>query len=158
MCITFRLDVIFWSLYETKYIYHWQCFNLVVIVVKCLNSFFENVFVTINLSLAYIIKMNTSICHVVLLVVMVLIVQYFVWFSAFRKTLTLGAQTYELKLVDTAGQDEYTIFPTHYTLDAHGYILVYSINSKKSFEILKLIYQKLLNLSGKPYVITILFN
>ena len=40
-------------------------------------------------------------------------------------------------MVDTAGQDEYSIFPTQYSLDIDGYILVYSIDSEKSFEVVQ---------------------
>lgn len=58
-------------------------------------------------------------------------------------------QDYELKLVDTAGQDEYSIFPSQYSIDVHGYVLVYSITSSKSFEVVKLIYEKLLDITGK---------
>lgn len=68
-------------------------------------------------------------------------------------------QDYELKLVDTAGQDEYSIFPSQYSIDVHGYVLVYSITSSKSFEVVKLIYEKLLDITGKvQYVYCAVFN
>lgn len=51
--------------------------------------------------------------------------------------------------MDTAGQDEYSIFPTQYTMDIHGYVLVYSITSSKSFDVVKIIYDKLLDVTGK---------
>ena len=37
-----------------------------------------------------------------------------------------GSQ-YELLLADTAGQDEYSMFPAEYSADVDGYVLVYSI-------------------------------
>lgn len=60
----------------------------------------------------------------------------------------VNSQDYEVKLVDTAGQDEYSIFPAEYSMDFHGYVLVYSITSQKSFEVVKIIYDKLLDVIG----------
>lgn len=61
----------------------------------------------------------------------------------------INSQDYEVRLVDTAGQDEYSIFPVQYGIDVHGYVLVYSITSLKSFEVIKIIYEKLLDITGK---------
>jgi len=69
--------------------------------------------------------------------------------TAFVKTTKVNNQEFELKLVDTAGQDEYSILPTQYSMDIHGYVLVYSITSPKSFEIIQIIYDKLLDMTGK---------
>lgn len=70
-------------------------------------------------------------------------------FSAFTKFIRLNSTEYEVKLVDTAGQDEYGIFPQQYSMDFHGYVLVYSITSRKSFQIVQIIYDKLLDMVGK---------
>ena len=43
-------------------------------------------------------------------------------------TLIKGSQ-YELLLADTAGQDEYSMFPAEYSADVDGYVLVYSIGN-----------------------------
>lgn len=51
--------------------------------------------------------------------------------------------------MDTAGQDEYSIFPSQYGIDVHGYVLVYSITSKKSFTVVKDIHEKLLDSTGQ---------
>lgn len=72
-----------------------------------------------------------------------------IYVVAFVKTTRVNSQDYELKLVDTAGQDEYSIFPSEYSIDVHGYVLVYSITSTKSFDVVKLIYEKLLDITGK---------
>uniref|UniRef100_G3MTJ2 GTP-binding protein Rheb n=1 Tax=Amblyomma maculatum TaxID=34609 RepID=G3MTJ2_AMBMU len=71
---------------------------------------------------------------------------------AFHKTVKVKGQEYHLKLVDTAGQDEYSIFPQSYSMDIHGYVLVYSINSAKSFEVVRALYEKLLDMTGKVHV------
>uniref|UniRef100_A0A1B6EJU7 GTP-binding protein Rheb n=1 Tax=Cuerna arida TaxID=1464854 RepID=A0A1B6EJU7_9HEMI len=72
--------------------------------------------------------------------------------NTFIKTTRVRSQEYDLKLVDTAGQDEYSIFPAQYSMDIHGYVLVYSITSSKSFEVVQIIYEKLLDMTGKIHV------
>ncbi|CAG0914794.1 unnamed protein product [Notodromas monacha] len=76
--------------------------------------------------------------------------------NTFSKHIKIGGQEYELKLVDTAGQDEYDIFPSQYSVDIHGYVLVYSIASSKSFDVVQVIYDKLLDMTGKVSVPIIL--
>ncbi|KAG1684711.1 GTP-binding protein Rheb [Nymphon striatum] len=68
--------------------------------------------------------------------------------NTFRKSMKFNGQEYDLKLVDTAGQDEHSILPNSYFMEIHGYILVYSISSQKSFEVIKIIYDKLLDMTG----------
>ncbi|KAL1460587.1 hypothetical protein WDU94_012563 [Cyamophila willieti] len=69
--------------------------------------------------------------------------------NTFVKSTRINNQDYDLKLVDTAGQDEYSIFPAQYSMDIHGYVLVYSITSHKSFEVVQILYDKLLDMTGK---------
>lgn len=72
--------------------------------------------------------------------------------NTFNKSLKLRGQEYQLTLVDTAGQDEYSIFPTQYSMDIHGYVLVYSIVDPRSLEVIQVIYDKLLDMTGKVNV------
>lgn len=72
--------------------------------------------------------------------------------NTFTKSTRINSQDYELKLVDTAGQDEYSLFPSQYSIDVHGYVLVYSITSIKSFDVVKSIHEKLLDITGKDIV------
>ena len=65
-------------------------------------------------------------------------------------------QEFQLSLVDTAGQDEYSIFPAQYGVDMHGYVLVYSINSTKSFEVIQTLYDKIVDQVGNPKLPVIL--
>ena len=67
---------------------------------------------------------------------------------AFSKKVTIRGSEYELLLVDTAGQDEYTMFPSEYSVDINGYVFVYSIDSLKSFEVCQIIHEKLVGLMG----------
>uniref|UniRef100_A0AAZ3QTD1 GTP-binding protein Rheb n=1 Tax=Oncorhynchus tshawytscha TaxID=74940 RepID=A0AAZ3QTD1_ONCTS len=69
--------------------------------------------------------------------------------NTFTKMITINGQEYHLQLVDTAGQDEYSIFPQTYSIDINGYILVYSVTSNKSFEVVQVIHEKLLDMVGK---------
>ena len=55
----------------------------------------------------------------------------FVFPKAFEKMLRLGNQEFKLKIVDTAGHDEYSIFPQSLTVTIHGYVLVYTVTSQK---------------------------
>lgn len=72
--------------------------------------------------------------------------------NIFTKKAKIRGQDYCLKLVDTAGQDEYSIFPSIYAIDIHGYCLVYSIDSQKSFEVVRIIYDKLSELTSKVHI------
>ena len=76
--------------------------------------------------------------------------------NTFNKTLKVRNQEFELFVVDTAGQDEYSIFPTQYAVDIHGYVLVYSIDSLKSFEVIQVLYDKIVDMVGNPKVPVVL--
>jgi len=76
--------------------------------------------------------------------------------NTFNKTIKVKNQEFELFVVDTAGQDEYSIFPTQYAVDIHGYVLVYSIDSMKSFEVVQVLYDKIVDLVGNPKVPVVL--
>lgn len=69
--------------------------------------------------------------------------------NTYSKTVTLGKDEFHLHLVDTAGQDEYSILPYSFNIGVHGYVLVYSVTSLHSFQIIKSLYQKLHEGHGK---------
>ncbi|MCL4132161.1 UNVERIFIED_CONTAM: hypothetical protein GTU68_011733 [Idotea baltica] len=71
--------------------------------------------------------------------------------NTFNKVIKVNGHEYQLELIDTAGQDEFSIFPSHYAMDIQGYILVYSITSLASFEAVQSIYEKIVDL-GKVNV------
>lgn len=50
--------------------------------------------------------------------------------------------------MDTAGQDEYSILSSHHASSMDGYVLVYSISSRSSFEMVKIIRDKILDFTG----------
>jgi small GTP-binding protein len=72
--------------------------------------------------------------------------------NTFHKTIKYKGTDYVTEILDTAGQDEFSIFQKHYSVGIHGYILVYSVTSRKSLEILKVINEKILNALGTEKV------
>jgi len=76
--------------------------------------------------------------------------------NTFQKKVTVKRNEYDLLLVDTAGQDEYTMFPSEYSVGMHGYVLVYSIDSLRSFEVCNIIHEKLLGLMGVQHNLPII--
>ncbi|KAF7316534.1 hypothetical protein MIND_00172700 [Mycena indigotica] len=67
-----------------------------------------------------------------------------------HKTITLNGVEYPCEIIDTAGQDEYSQLPPQYAIGIHGYVLVYSITSKTSFDMVRTIYDKILDFCGLP--------
>eukprot|EP01117_Protostelium_nocturnum_P017129 TRINITY_DN691_c0_g1_i1.p1 TRINITY_DN691_c0_g1~~TRINITY_DN691_c0_g1_i1.p1 ORF type:complete len:184 (+),score=38.22 TRINITY_DN691_c0_g1_i1:187-738(+) len=72
--------------------------------------------------------------------------------NTFNKNIKHKSTEYATEIVDTAGQDEYSIFQKHYSVGVHGYILVYSVTSKKSWEMIKIVNDKILNAIGTDKV------
>jgi len=76
--------------------------------------------------------------------------------NTFRKVIKVNGQEFQLDLIDTAGQDEYSIMPQSHSMNIDGYVIVYSVNSRKSFDIAKIIHEKLLDMTGKAQLPLIL--
>ncbi|XP_065838583.1 GTP-binding protein Rheb-like [Oscarella lobularis] len=72
--------------------------------------------------------------------------------NTFRRQFRHRGQEYSVEVVDTAGQDEFSIFPHAYTVDIEAYILVYSVISVKSFDVVRVIHDKLLDQLGTDHV------
>ena len=66
----------------------------------------------------------------------------------YTKDLYIDSVRYDCTFIDTAGQDDYSIFPSSCS-SVHGFILVYSINSRKSFDLLPVIRQKIVEYKGE---------
>ncbi|KAM9265020.1 GTPase RhebL1 [Morus bassanus] len=69
--------------------------------------------------------------------------------STYNKMVVVGKDEFQLQLVDTAGQDEYTILPHSFVIGIHGYVLVYSVTSLRSFQVVKTLRNKLYESRGK---------
>lgn len=65
--------------------------------------------------------------------------------SEFTKKIRYKGQVYTIDILDTAGQDEFSIVNQKHLIGMHGFILAYSVTSKSSFEMLRIIRDKILN-------------
>jgi len=68
--------------------------------------------------------------------------------NTFQKIIKFRGEDFLTEIVDTAGQDEYSIFQRQYAVGIHGYVLVYSVNSRASFDHIKSINDKILDTLG----------
>nr|GAT59393.1 predicted protein [Mycena chlorophos] len=78
--------------------------------------------------------------------------------STFAKTVKFKNVEYDVDIIDTAGQDEFSLLNSKhaigihgYVLHAigiHGYVLVYSVNSRNSFDMIQIIYDKIISFCG----------
>lgn len=55
------------------------------------------------------------------------------------------AWVYVVAIANASQQDEYSILNSRHSIGIHGYMLVYSVASKQSFEMVKIIRDKVLN-------------
>jgi hypothetical protein len=62
--------------------------------------------------------------------------------NTFYKRVMFRSEDIDIAIRDTTGQDEVTVFHPRNCLGVHGYILVFSVTSKYSFEIVKFINDK----------------
>jgi len=68
--------------------------------------------------------------------------------SAFSKSVNYKGVDYECDIIDTAGQDEYSILNPKHAIGIHGYVLVYSVTSRKSFDMIQIVYDKITEFCG----------
>jgi Ras family protein len=45
-------------------------------------------------------------------------------------------------------QDEYSILNSKHAIGIHGFVLVYSVTSRKSFDMVQIVYDKIVNFCG----------
>ncbi|ANZ74988.1 BA75_01875T0 [Komagataella pastoris] len=68
--------------------------------------------------------------------------------NQFQKMVVIKGQEYLIEILDTAGQDEFSLMNQKYLIGVHGYLLVYSITSRSSFDLLKIMRDKILDSVG----------
>eukprot|EP00003_Mantamonas_plastica_P023777 TRINITY_DN4319_c0_g2_i3.p1 TRINITY_DN4319_c0_g2~~TRINITY_DN4319_c0_g2_i3.p1 ORF type:complete len:188 (+),score=50.10 TRINITY_DN4319_c0_g2_i3:283-846(+) len=78
--------------------------------------------------------------------------------NSFHKTIKRKGSEFDTEILDTAGLDEYSHFLEKYSVGIHGYVLVYSVTSKSSFEVVKTIREKLLDLTGNDVHLVLVGN
>jgi Ras family protein len=72
--------------------------------------------------------------------------------NTFSKVIKYKGQDIATEIIDSAGQDEYSILNSKHFIGIHGYMLVYSVASKQSFEMVGIIRDKILNHLGEESV------
>ncbi|KAL9122275.1 MAG: hypothetical protein Q9187_001171 [Circinaria calcarea] len=72
--------------------------------------------------------------------------------NTFSRIIEYKGQDFATEIVDTAGQDEYSIMNSKHFIGIHGYMLVYSVSSRSSFEMMRTIRDKILNHLGAEWV------
>ncbi|XMA12405.1 hypothetical protein WAI453_005196 [Rhynchosporium graminicola] len=72
--------------------------------------------------------------------------------NTFSKVIKVKGIEYATEIVDTAGQDEYSILSSKHFIGIHGYIFVYSVASSQSFEMVQVIRDKILNQLGIEWI------
>lgn len=78
--------------------------------------------------------------------------------NQFSKTITYKNQEYAIEILDTAGQDEFSIMTEKHLIGIHGYLLVYSVTSRQSFTLIDIIRDKILDSIGTDSVPMVLIG
>lgn len=78
--------------------------------------------------------------------------------NTFSKTITHRQQEYALEIMDTAGQDEFSIISQNHLVGMHGYLFVYSVTLRQSFELIDIIRDKILNSIGTDNIPLVLIG
>jgi Ras family protein len=68
--------------------------------------------------------------------------------ATFSKSVNYNGVEYDCDIIDTAGQDEYSILNSKHAIGIHGYVLVYSVTSRSSFDMIQIVYDKITNFCG----------
>ncbi|KAL9611313.1 MAG: hypothetical protein Q9167_004037 [Letrouitia subvulpina] len=72
--------------------------------------------------------------------------------NTFSRIIKYRGQEFATEIVDTAGQDEYSILNSKHFIGIHGYVLVYSVASQQSFDMVRILRDKILNHLGADWV------
>mmetsp|Transcript_6967 Transcript_6967/g.9628 ORF Transcript_6967/g.9628 Transcript_6967/m.9628 type:complete len:196 (-) Transcript_6967:40-627(-) len=64
--------------------------------------------------------------------------------NSFKKQITIDNDTYILDIMDTAGQEEYSVMRDQHIGSGQGFLLVYSIINKASFDAMQSFYDQIL--------------
>lgn len=71
--------------------------------------------------------------------------------DSYRKQCVVDDEVALLDVLDTAGQEEYSAMREQYMRSGEGFLLVYSITSRNSFEEIATFYQQILRVKDKDY-------
>jgi small GTP-binding protein len=71
--------------------------------------------------------------------------------DSYRKQCVIDEEVALLDVLDTAGQEEYSAMREQYMRTGEGFLLVYSITSRQSFEEITTFQQQILRVKDKDY-------
>ncbi|WFD33817.1 RAS1 protein [Malassezia cuniculi] len=71
--------------------------------------------------------------------------------DSYRKQCVIDEEVALLDVLDTAGQEEYSAMREQYMRSGEGFLLVYSITSRNSFEEIATFYRQILRVKDKDY-------
>ena len=71
--------------------------------------------------------------------------------DSYRKQCIIDDEVALLDVLDTAGQEEYSAMREQYMRTGEGFLLVYSITSRNSFEEITAFHQQILRVKDKDY-------
>ncbi|ORY99330.1 ras-like protein 1 [Syncephalastrum racemosum] len=71
--------------------------------------------------------------------------------DSYRKQCVIDSETALLDVLDTAGQEEYSAMREQYMRNGEGFLLVYSITSRMSFEEIATFYQQICRVKDRDY-------
>ncbi len=72
--------------------------------------------------------------------------------DSYRKQCCIDGETCLMDILDTAGQEEYSAMRDQYMRTGQGFLLIYSITSRSSFDETKTFYDQILRVKDKDYV------
>ncbi|KAK7012439.1 P-loop containing nucleoside triphosphate hydrolase protein [Favolaschia claudopus] len=76
--------------------------------------------------------------------------------TKFRRVLNLDDIQYNCSIIDTEGQDQFSLFKEHHVTGTHGYILVYSMCHRQSFDLVQVLYKKIMEYTGHASVAVVI--
>eukprot|EP00842_Homolaphlyctis_polyrhiza_P000363 jgi/Hompol1/1327/HPOL_005563-RA len=76
--------------------------------------------------------------------------------DSYRKQCVIDGETALLDVLDTAGQEEYSAMREQYMRSGEGFLLIYAITSRSSFEEAQAFYQQILRVKDKNWVPVVL--
>ncbi|KAG2200831.1 ras-like protein 1 [Mucor mucedo] len=71
--------------------------------------------------------------------------------DSYRKQCVIDEETALLDVLDTAGQEEYSAMREQYMRNGEGFLLVYSITSRMSFEEIETFYQQICRVKDRDH-------
>ena len=78
-------------------------------------------------------------------------VKTYTFSDSYRKQCVIDDEVALLDVLDTAGQEEYSAMREQYMRTGEGFLLVYSISSRQSFEEIQQFQQQILRVKDRDY-------